>query len=138
MTRFAALIAASVLLTACGVQPTAPVHRNARAIAAAEALAAAKANPWMGLKTLKAVDGAPSDGYPRTRRHLDALTPSNGRLWVLDLPSGFEVLHNTQQVTNAKKLAQIADALEAAAKASGDGKLQAVVAEYVAGVRGAK
>lgn len=110
MKYIAAVLTLAALLAGCGTAPVGPAVLKASAQAQAAA-----ANPFMGLDELSIKKGGPSDWYTRTHRHLSALTPKKGRLWVLDNPTGVEVLHNTQEITNPKKLAQIADAIEDAA-----------------------
>jgi hypothetical protein len=112
MLRLVLALTLASLAAGCGVAPPGSATR-----VAPTALEAAAANPWLGLKEVSVRAGGPSDWYTRTLRHLDAKTPKNGRLWVLDDPDGVRVLHNTQEVTSAKKLAQLLQAIEAAAEA---------------------
>jgi ribosomal protein S12 methylthiotransferase accessory factor YcaO len=109
MKRLTLALAFAALASGCGVAPNAHV-------AAPAGITAAATNTWLGLKEMTVRQGGPGDFFPKCRRHLDAKTPKNGRIWVLDDPKGVMVLHNTQEVTNAKKLAQIADAIDAAAE----------------------
>lgn len=111
MKHLAAALTLAALLAGCGTTVVGPAALKAPSQAQAMA-----ANPFMGLDELEVKKGGPSDWYTRTQRHLSALTPKNGRLWVLDNPTGVEVLHNTQEITNPKKLAQIADAIDEAAE----------------------
>lgn len=112
MLRLVLALTLASVAAGCGVAPLGSATR-----VAPTALEAAAANPWLGLKEVSVRAGGPSDWYTRTLRHLDAKTPKNGRLWVLDDPDGVRVLHNTQEVTSAKKLAQLLQAIEAAAEA---------------------
>jgi hypothetical protein len=126
----AAAVAAS--LTACGAAPTALK-------APASAASAMAATPFAELKDVKVVEGAPSDWWEKTtRRHVSARTLKNGTVWVLDSTKGVEVLHNTQTVTNAKKLEQVATALEKAAAAAADTKQATQLREFVALLRAAR
>lgn len=104
--KVAAMATLSVLLLAgCGYDPAAFSAQSARVEAEAT-------NLFADLKDVRVVQGAPSDGYLRTRRHVDAKTSKNGRVWILDQPDGVRVLHNTQDVTNARKLSQLVVELE--------------------------
>lgn len=129
MSRLVLALTLASLVAGCGVAPLGTATR-----VAPTALEAAAANPWLGLKDVNVRAGGPSDWYKRTLRHLDAKTPKNGRLWVLDDPDGLRVLHNTQDVTNPKKLAQLLAAIEAAAEdqAAKDPAQAAQIREFAA------
>lgn len=99
------------MLAGCGTalnRPTQAAPPTARALAAAD--------PFAALHDLAVKDGGPSDWYTKTKRHVAAKTSKNGSVWVLDNGDKVEVLHNTQTVTNAKKLATIANSMRDAAK----------------------
>lgn len=110
MLRLIAPVLVLAVLTGCG---TAPATRAPLAPAAMSALA--KADPFAKLLKLTVNDGAPSDGYKKAKRHLAAQTAKKGQLWILDMGDSVAVLHNTQTVTDAKKLATLANALRTAA-----------------------
>lgn len=130
MKYIAALLTLAALVAGCGATA------GPAALKAPTGMQAAAANPWLGLDELEVKAGGPSDWYTRTQRHLSAKTAKNGRLWVLDNPTGVEVLHNTQEVTNAKKLAQIATAIEEAAENEfQDPELQQEAREFAAMIR---
>jgi hypothetical protein len=133
MKRFALVAVLAALVTGCGAAPTATRM-------APTGYAAAATNAWLGLKDVTVKDGGPSDWYTTTKRHIDAKTAKNGRLWVMDNPKGsaggshVEVAHNSQTITSAKKLAQIAEGLEEAA-AKADAKNAATIREFAAMIR---
>lgn len=106
-------VVALSLLSGCGAPTSVPTAPSSSAVVAdATAL-------FTNLKDVRVLQGAPSDWYVHTRRYVSAKTAKNGKVWILDdARNGLQVLHNTQQVTNARKLAELVTELEAQAKAA--------------------
>lgn len=129
MTRLLLAATLMTLMAGCGVAPVAGQ-------APASAMAAAASVSFAELKDVKVVAGAPSDWWEKTtRRYVSAKTVKNGTVWVLDDKKGTQVLHNTQQVTSAKKIAQVATALERAAEQARDADQAAQLREFIALLR---
>lgn len=126
----ALVLTAAVLLAGCGVAPVTP-NTVRTGVQVAEG-----ATTFSNLSEVKVVKGGPSDWYTKTRSHVAAKTGTRGTLWILDNPKGFEVLHNTQEVTNATKLGQVAVALEKLAAQSDDQAYAAELKRFAQGVRG--
>lgn len=113
MKQLAFALFSAALLAGCGMAPGMSGSSLTGSSSQAEAAAS---NLFAGLKDAKVVQGAPSDWYVNTVRYVDAKTTKNGRIWILDdRRDGVRVLHNTQNVTNPKKLAQLVTELEAQA-----------------------
>ena len=105
------IVALSItLLAGCGTTVAPPTQAQAFA-----AQALAKADPFAKLHNLQVKDGGPSYAYPETKRHVAAKTAKNGVIWVNDNGETVKVLHNTQTVTNEKKLLTVATAMREAA-----------------------
>lgn len=116
MKQLIYVLFSAALLAGCGMAPGMTGSSLTGPSGQAEAAAS---NLFAGLKDVKVVQGAPSDWYVNTVRYVDAKTAKNGRIWILDdRRDGVRVLHNTQDVTNAKKLAQLVAELESQASAA--------------------
>jgi hypothetical protein len=107
---------AITMLTGCGAAAT-----NATQTAGVAAQALAKVDPFAALHNLQVKDmgpGGPGGWYNETDRHLEARTVHKSKIWVFlnNKSSEVTVLHNTQTVTNKKKLTTLANAMRTASK----------------------
>lgn len=81
-------------------------------------------------------EGPPSDGYKHVSRYLDATTAKRGAVWILDdARQGARILHNTQEMSNPKKIGEIVKSLEETLQRTDDQILQEVLPEFIALIR---
>lgn len=112
-------------LAGCGAQPL------ATGAAGSAMMAAAKANPFLGLAKFEHGPGGGVLNKKAALSHLQAKTKMGGFLRLVDMGDLTLAFYNYEEITVPKKITQIAEALDEAA-ASAEPALASVLRDYKA------